>query len=64
MNNMEAERGRAGLTKRKVAKMLGITAKTYDTYIKTKKMPTDKLLKLCEIYGCSADYLLERTDKR
>lgn len=64
MNNLEAERGRAGLTKIKVAELLGVTTKTYDAYVRKKRMPTDKLIKLCEIYGCSADYLLERTDKR
>lgn len=64
MNNLEAERGRAGLSKSKIAELLGVTTKTYNSYIKEGRMPTDKLIKLCEIYGCSADYLLERTDKR
>lgn len=64
MNNLEAERGRAGLSKLKIAELLGITTKTYNSYIEGGRMPTDALKKLCDLYGCSADYLLERTDKR
>lgn len=59
LNNIEAERARAALTKAAVAKKLGITSKTYLHYIREERaIPTDTLLKMAELFGCSVGYLL------
>lgn len=61
--NIEAERGRLQLTKRDMAKALGITPKTYLSYIREENpIPSDKLLKMSGMFGCSTDYLLGITD--
>lgn len=58
-NNIEAERGRMGLTKKEISLMLGISQKTYSLYIRGKNpIPSDILLKMAKMFHCSADYLL------
>ena len=57
-NNIEAERGRLGLTKGKMCKELGITVKTYNSYISGSPIPSNVLETLKSLTGCSIDYLL------
>lgn len=57
-NNIEAERGRLGMTKGEMCKALGITAKTYNSYISGSPIPSSVLEALRAITGCSIDYLL------
>lgn len=58
-SNIEAERGRLRLTKAEVAKMLDITQKTYMSYVNgNTPIPSDVLLKMKDLFSCSADYLL------
>lgn len=57
--NIEAERARAQLTKEKLSSQLGISIKTYGSYVKgNTPIPSDILLNMTKIFGCSADYLL------
>ncbi len=58
-NNIEAERGRLGLTKKEISLTLGISQKTYSLYIRGKNpIPSDTLLKMARLFNCSTDYLL------
>ena len=57
-NNIEAERGRLGMTKGDMSKALGITTKTYNSYIGGAPIPSSVLETLRTLTGCSIDYLL------
>lgn len=60
--NIEAERARAGKTKEQFAHDLGVNPKTVQNWQKGRcAIPCDKLLKMCELFGCTSDYLLGRT---
>lgn len=64
-NNVEAERARLGLTQTRLSEMLGITISTYNSYRTGKTSPDVSLiLDLCNIFHCSADYLIGRTNVR
>lgn len=57
--NIEAERGRLGMPKNKLAEALGVTPETYNKYIFEKTpIPSDILVKMCMAFQCSSDYLL------
>lgn len=59
-HNIEAERGRKQFTKEDMAKALGISSKTYLSYIRGERpIPSDKLLKMAHLFHCSTDYLLD-----
>jgi len=63
--NIEAERGRLGLTKKDFAKKLGITTKTYYNWIDgATPIPSDALMKLADLCNVNIDYLLNRTSVR
>lgn len=57
--NIEAERARRGLSKTKMAEILGISAQTYNSYVRGGQIPSEKLLKMADIFGVTCDYLLE-----
>lgn len=58
-SNIEAERGRYQLTKEDLSKALGISSKTYLSYVRGERpIPSDKLLKMAALFSCSTDYLL------
>ena len=56
--NIEAERGRLQMTKGEMCEALGVTLKTYNSYIRDGMIPSDVLEKLHDITGKSVDYLL------
>jgi len=56
--NIEAERARLGLNKGQMCEALGVTSKTYISYINGGNIPSDVLVKLHEMTGKSVDYLL------
>lgn len=60
--NIEAERGRLGMTKEQMCAALGVTGKTYLSYIRGGTIPSTVLEKLREITGKSTDYLLGLTE--
>lgn len=61
-NNIEAERGRLGMTKVELCQALDITPKTYNKYVHGGSIPSRVLEKLHEMTGKSLDYLLGLTD--
>ena len=63
-NNIEAERGRLGLTKEEISSRLGITSKTYNHYISGSPIPSDVLERMARLFNCSVDYLLEIPEQR
>lgn len=63
--SIEAERVRQGLTKQNLASALGITSKTYVSYVKgTTPIPSDVLLAMAKMFHCTTDYLLGTSDVR
>lgn len=56
--NIEAERARLQLTKEQICAQLGITYKTYQTYLGGGPIPSTVLEKLRAMTGKSIDYLL------
>lgn len=56
--NIEAERGRMQLTKSDMCGRLGVTLKTYNSYIRGGAIPSTVLEKLGQMTGRSIDYLL------
>lgn len=63
-DRIEAERKAMQLTKEGIGKALGITSRTYWNYINGGPIPSDKLIAMARLFGCSTDYLLGLTDKR
>lgn len=56
--NIEAERARMGMTKGQMCEALGVTSKTYISYIEGGTIPSPVLEKLRAMTGKSIDYLL------
>lgn len=62
--NIEAERGRLQKTKSDMCKALGITLKTYNSYINGGTIPSGTLEALSRMTGRSVDYLLGLSDTK
>ena len=62
--HIEEERRRAGMTKDRLCKEIGITVRTYWNYSQGSPIPSDKLIAMARMFECSADYLLGLTDER
>lgn len=61
--NMRAERNRLGMTIEEVAACVGVHKNAISRWENDQADPfSSNLVKLCELYGCSAEYLLEQTD--
>lgn len=58
LNNIEAERGRLQLSKEEISKQLGITSKTYLSYVRGSAIPSTILIKMSKLFNCTVDYLL------
>lgn len=56
--NIEAERARMGLSKTDIAEQLGVTRKTYYSWITTGNIPQTAIKKLVMFFGLSSEYLL------
>lgn len=63
-SNIDAERGRIGMSKSEISNRLGIDRKTYDNWMESGKIPASALVKLSKIFDVSIDYLLGRTEIR
>ena len=60
LKNIEAERVRHGLTKEALAEILGITSKTYLSWLRgVTEIPSGKIRQMKKMWNVSADYLLE-----
>lgn len=56
---IEAERIKHGITKQAFADALGVNERTVKNWQNGRTaMPLSKLVKICSILGCRADYLL------
>lgn len=64
LKNIEAERGRMQLTKEALSRKLGISTKTYNSYINGAPIPSNILLDMADLFDCRVDYLLGVTDTR
>ena len=62
-NNIEAERGRLGLSKIALCAKLGITTKTYNGYLAGHSIPSRILEELRALTGKTVDYLLGLADQ-
>lgn len=60
--NIEAERGRYGITKTELSKKLDISVNTYNSYLKGAAIPSSKLVMMADMFDVSCDYLLGRTN--
>lgn len=56
--NIEAERGRLMMNKQDMCAALGVTLKTYASYINGGNIPSSILIRLKQLTGKSIDYLL------
>lgn len=58
--NIEAERVRHRLSKQELADTLEVSTKTYLNWLRgTTEIPAGKIILMKEMWGVSADYLLE-----
>ena len=64
MERLETERERTGMDKKSLSRALGITSRTYWNYLTGGPIPSDKLVAMAQLFGCSTDYLLGLTDQR
>lgn len=63
--NIEAERVRHGLTKEELATVLGVTRKTYQSWItRSTEIPGIKIKIMAELFNVGADYLLAVSDQK
>lgn len=60
--NIEAERARQGKTGEELAQDLGVSRKTLYNWIAKGNIPTTALIKMADMFGCTIDYLLGRTN--
>lgn len=63
--NIEAERARLGKTKGQLANAIGADPKTVSNWQSGKSaIPRDKLVLMCDLFGCTADDLLGQEVER
>lgn len=65
LGNIEAERSRKGMSKTEFSEKLGVSTTTYKRYVDGKTpIPSDKLIFMVGLFGCSSDYLLNLSEER
>lgn len=65
LKNIEAERARAGMTRKELADSLNVTEQTLRMWTGgIRAIPSNKLLDMQGLFHCSVDYLLGLTDQR
>ena len=57
--NIAAERAKRRMSVDALAENLGVTRKTIYNWETAGKIPQAALEKMCDLFGCSMDYLLE-----
>ena len=62
--NIEAERAKAQISQDELAEKLNVERKSYYNWQNNGKIPVKVLIDLAELFNCSTDYLLGRTDSR
>lgn len=64
-SNIASERTRKGMTQAGLASEVGVSEGTVKRWERGKTKPNgDALLKMSDLFGCSTDYLLGRTEER
>lgn len=59
MNNIRKARKQIGMTAKQLGEAVGVTDAAISQYENEKRQPSfEVLLKMCEVLGCSSDYLL------
>lgn len=62
---MASERVRIGLNQTQLAEHLGVSLSTVVAYESGKRtIPQSVLISAADLFGCSVDYLLDRTPER
>lgn len=59
--NIEAERAKKRLSQKDFAKEMEVTVPTYRSWIEKGKIPSQKLERMANFFGCTTDYLLSRS---
>ena len=63
LRNIEAERARAGLSKEKLATILGISTGTYYNWVnEATDIPSSKLIAMANLFNTDVGYLLEGSE--
>ena len=63
--NLASERVRIGYTQEMLANEIGVSVTSLFSYENFKKpIPQEALVKAANLFGCSTDYLLGRTEER
>ena len=61
--NLEAEQARMSVLNKDAADYLGISRVSYENKKKTKKFNIIEAKKLCQLFGCTFEYLFETDEK-
>ena len=65
MNRLKAERVMKGLTQEELATDLKVATKTLQRWeYGTTNIPSSKLCRISDLFGCSVDWLLGRSERR
>ncbi|WP_295218149.1 helix-turn-helix transcriptional regulator [Ruminococcus sp.] len=62
--NIESERSKLGLSKEEFSAKIGITRKCYYNWQTVGRIPASKISEMADLFDCSVDYLLGRSDVR
>lgn len=62
--NLKSERVRMDYTQAQFAEILGVSESALVRYEMSNEMPQKVLMKAADIFGCSIDYLMDRTEER
>ena len=62
--NIEAERAKAQISQDELAEMLNVERKSYYNWQNNGKIPVKVLCDLADLFRCSTDYLLGRSESR
>lgn len=64
MNRIRSERALMGLTQKDLADMVGVDASTIVRWESGGSLTQDNIVKMHDIFGCTADWLLGLVDER
>lgn len=63
--NIASERVKIGLSQEQLASKLGVTRETVKNWEIERTIPgADTVVELADLFGCTIDYLLARTEQR
>lgn len=63
-NNIDSERIRLRMTVEDLCKEIEISKRTYFSWQQSGKIPANKLIQMADLFKCSIDYLLGRSENR